>query len=701
MTARTFHSIGTKLAVPTIVLVGCLAAAVYTGLSRQERENALNAKEHAASMASGLFLRSVATPVMFDDPQGTSDAMALLLKESEVLGVELWKVVDGGAGDQLASRFAVGHASMGKGIPVGVQRLGDRLVIRDVVKDGDGKVLALAAVQFSLARENAHIAALERKTLAFALAVAVALASLVIFSTRRMVVRPIGRLLLDIKRVEDGDAVDISRPAANDEVGRLADAFGRMADAVSARERDIAQRNHDMKLVLENVDQGFLVVDLQGTVGAQRSSIVDRWLGPPPSTSLVDWLRHMDAQWSSMVAIGLDGLRDGFLPIEVSVDQLPRKLEVNAAGQKRELSCTWQPIIAGDVVQQLVLVMSDVTAERQRERAERVMRDVMAAVSSVARDRSGFVDFVTQTQLLVEAVLKDDGDRVLLMRNLHTLKGNCGIFGIHGLARLCHELEDGVVDGAELSASARDGFKAAFRDVLGQVEPFLGTRDAIILERREYWALLEGFDRGVSPAELRSTLEALGQDPMDHRLRTLGERALTLSKRLGKAEAIVNVDADGVRIPYQWASELWAVMPHVIRNAVDHGFRAPEEAVGTSQEAVTRNILSLSASITNGALHLAISDNGHGIDWERLRHKAEGASLPHATQADLVAALFADGLTTSNEASETSGRGMGMAAVRDTVSAMGGSIDVSSVAEQGTRFTFTLPLPRPATQRAA
>jgi len=74
-----------------------------------------------------------------------------------------------------------------------------------------------------------------------------------------------------------------------------------------------------------------------------------------------------------------------------------------------------------------------------------------------------------------------------------------------------------------------------------------------------------------------------------------------------------------------------------------------------------------------------------------VREKARQRGLPHASPGDLEAALFADGVTTRQQASEYSGRGVGMAAVRQVVDEMHGYVEIASQPDRGTTFRFCVP----------
>src|SRR5262249_22297258 len=126
---------------------------------------------------------------------------------------------------------------------------------------------------------------------------------------------------------------------------------------------------------------------------------------------------------------------------------------------------------------------------------------------------------------------------------------------------------------------------------------------------------------------------------------------------------------------------------HAVRNAVDHGIEAPHARAGRS----TAPTLELAASRSDGRLTISISDDGGGIDWARVRARARDLGLPADTQGDLERALFSDGLSARDEVSETSGRGVGMGALRAAVEQLGGTIAIASRPSRGTTVRCVFP----------
>jgi chemotaxis protein histidine kinase CheA len=278
-----------------------------------------------------------------------------------------------------------------------------------------------------------------------------------------------------------------------------------------------------------------------------------------------------------------------------------------------------------------------------------------------------------------------------MMRAVHTVKGNCGIFGIHSIAAIAHELESVVVDEKRMPEAgelaqlheAWDAFTARIHNLLGDDE------NVLELHPEELEAVIASAERRASHELLAAQLRELTYEPVQRRFIRLADRAKSLALRLGKIELIVEQDAAMVRLPVEGWSPFWSAFVHVVRNAVDHGVETSGERRQAGKPPTAR--LRLVCKLVGSECVIEVSDDGRGIDWEAVRTKARQVGLPHASREDLVSALFADGLSTREQASDTSGRGVGMSAVRDACRALGGQIEVISEPGKGTMFRFRVP----------
>lgn len=168
-----------------------------------------------------------------------------------------------------------------------------------------------------------------------------------------------------------------------------------------------------------------------------------------------------------------------------------------------------------------------------------------------------------------------------------------------------------------------------------------------------------------------------------------------LAGELGKQVAI-DIEGGDAELDREMVELIRDPLTHIIRNALDHGIELPEQrrAAGKPE----RGLVHMSARQAGNRIIIAITDDGRGIDCERLIEKAVSAGIASASECaamDKDAALalvFEPGLSTAQEVSTISGRGVGMDVVRANIEQLGGSISLSSEAGEGTRMLLSLPL---------
>jgi two-component system chemotaxis sensor kinase CheA len=135
-------------------------------------------------------------------------------------------------------------------------------------------------------------------------------------------------------------------------------------------------------------------------------------------------------------------------------------------------------------------------------------------------------------------------------------------------------------------------------------------------------------------------------------------------------------------------------LTHLIRNAVDHGVEPPEDRLmaGKPEHGTVR----LEAYQQGGNIYIEVSDDGNGLDRERIVAKAVQNGLVRPDQAltdeEALGLIFRPGLSTAEKVTSVSGRGVGMDVVKRNVEALSGSISIRTEAGKGTCFTIKLPL---------
>ncbi len=168
-----------------------------------------------------------------------------------------------------------------------------------------------------------------------------------------------------------------------------------------------------------------------------------------------------------------------------------------------------------------------------------------------------------------------------------------------------------------------------------------------------------------------------------------------LAHELGKKIDLVMIGAD-TELDRQVLELIKDPLTHMVRNSADHGLERPEERRGAGKPETGH--ITLNAFHEGGHIIIEIADDGRGLDLARIRAKALAQGL--ASEAELAAMsesqvqrfIFHAGFSTAASITAVSGRGVGMDVVKTNIERIGGTIDLKSIAGQGSTFTIKIPL---------
>ena len=458
-----------------------------------------------------------------------------------------------------------------------------------------------------------------------------------------------------------------------------------LEDRVTERTAALHTRNSEMRMVLDHVAQGLVIAGTDGRLLGERSAVLATWF-PAGVPDTLAGLFAEDRNAAAWLDIAWHQLVEGFMPIELGIQQLPSQLR----RPDRVLQFDWQPITneRGELERMLV-VLSDVTDALRRIDAEREQHQLMAVFDNLSEDPSGVIEFLKETAATVAELTGRGVNPELETRLLHTLKGNAALFGLSALAARCHELEDALaVDGRPMTEAERGQLAAAWQALHGKLSRFLDVGDGVIrIRKAELDAVLGALRRDGHP--LAHEVELWGLESTRARFQRIAEQARILAERVGKAPIRVQIEHNGVYIDRDAWAPFWSAFVHAVRHAIEHGIEEPGERADRGKPIAT---LTLRSYLRAGALVIELADDGRGIAWDRVADRARAAGLAAETRKDLVAALFADRIATPPAAGERSipgpGPGPGLGALAEVCRAIGCEIVVDSAPGQGTTMRF-------------
>jgi two-component system chemotaxis sensor kinase CheA len=192
--------------------------------------------------------------------------------------------------------------------------------------------------------------------------------------------------------------------------------------------------------------------------------------------------------------------------------------------------------------------------------------------------------------------------------------------------------------------------------------------------------------------DLQQAVMSIRMMPMEFVFSRFPRLVYDVSARLGK-KVLLRTHGHETELDKELIEQLIDPLTHVIRNAIDHGIESPAERVRAGKPETGTVVMR--ATHRGGSVVVEVTDDGRGLDRDRIIAKARELGLPADdswTDVQAWGLIFEAGFSTAKEVTSLSGRGVGMDVVRRNISHLGGTVSVSSVKGQGTTLTLTVPL---------
>ena len=321
-----------------------------------------------------------------------------------------------------------------------------------------------------------------------------------------------------------------------------------------------------------------------------------------------------------------------------------------------------------------------ITAEHQ-ESVEASMRigDILVATGKVSREA-------------VEDVAAEKGSQLIGVALLKTHAAS--LPEVAGALRVQQRIS-GAARSVESSVRVRTDRLDRLIDMIGEL---VIAQSMIAGDRTLVDSAHHEFQKKVSHAgkivrELHDLSMSIRMVPLKSTFQKMARLVRDLSQKSGKTVVFETVGED-TEIDRNMVDVISDPLVHMVRNAVDHGIEAPEDrdASGKSKTGHVR----LHAYHSGGNVVVELTDDGHGLDREKILEKAVAKGLVETDKTlsdqEIYNLIFLPGFSTADKVTEISGRGVGMDVVKRNVEALRGRVDIDSELGRGSKFTVRLPL---------
>lgn len=219
------------------------------------------------------------------------------------------------------------------------------------------------------------------------------------------------------------------------------------------------------------------------------------------------------------------------------------------------------------------------------------------------------------------------------------------------------------------------------------------TQQASVLDPVLNEKLLTGLSQlDRNTRSLQEAVMSIRMLPMDFVFSRFPRMVHDLAAKLDKHARLVTV-GEGTELDKSVIEKIADPLTHLVRNSLDHGIEMPAARVAAGKEET--GTITLKAAHQGGSIVIEVSDDGHGLDRERILAKAKERDIAvsdNAPDSEIWALIFAPGFSTAEQVTDVSGRGVGMDVVKKNIQALGGQIEITSRTGLGTKISIRLPL---------
>jgi two-component system chemotaxis sensor kinase CheA len=617
------------------------------------------------------------------------------------------------------------------------------------VKMPDLNMAIIATIPKSVAFQAAYD--LIRKTIGYGLILlGFAFAIAVLLSLN--ITRPLQRLVDQTELVSQGEFGQVELVESSDEIGVLGHSISKMSqqiltlldqkqeiidelvvakgelqkysenleDLVEKRTEELKQSNNFIQAIINSLDEGLFVIDADGKCSNTFTTACERLFEKSPrSRTFQDLLRYdQDSEDEEVLLKWLEMIYDAKLDFKSLKSLGPKGMDfITEDGQPRSLKFSYFPMYDDfDDIKNVTVVATDITAEKAAQKNFERKESEVDMILKILASRKNFINFLDASKHMIAELHQELEKNVIdlekVKMSLHTMKGSFGTFSVLPIHDYCHDFESDIAsvqkdyqfrnEWVEFLTPRVQKLQEEFDIFCGVASKIVGfdvnrenTYQRISNERLEEFAK---HIRGTGNLKLYSKFRyEFVYSRLSEHFRPYYDLTFELAGRLGKKMKPLKFTNTTIRIDeFQYRGFL-ASLIHIFRNIMDHAIEMPHDRLAMKKD--EEGLITIDPRIVERKglpyFRLSITDDGRGIDPSMIRErvKQKQLNIPHEemTDEEMLYVIFSSEFSSKDVITELSGRGVGLSAVKDEVSKLGGEIEIKTKLLVGTTFIFYLP----------
>ena len=480
-------------------------------------------------------------------------------------------------------------------------------------------------------------------------------------------------------------------------------------------EKRIEEKTVKVTTLLNNAGQGFLTFDTNFIVDEEYSKECEKLIGKELALKDITSLLFTNVKKIELFKDTLVNALNENITIKRNayLSLLPSIILLNRKAVKLEYK------ILED--SKFMLILTNITSQKKLEKKVKREQEILKMIVAVVSESDVFHETKKEYQNFIDNYLEYINQNATPLHNIsniyriiHTFKGTFSQLYMKDIVDFLHEIEsrlstmqkdilhsniqlEELLENSDFETSLNKSI-SIIEEILG--EEFLTTSNYLKIDlndisnlQEKIENLLNNFEQTTPECQdILCSIQNLSSVKLSSLLHPYISLTKQLALRLDKEIYDFSIIGDNKISLNDTFKPFIKSLIHLFRNSMDHGIETPEKRVEHGKD--EKGTISCTFNIVDENLQLIISDDGAGIDIEKIKNRLSlnGIDAQKLNENQIYNYIFDDNFTTKDEISDISGRGIGMSVVKNEIEKLNGDINITSSKNNGTTFEFIVPL---------